>query len=106
LALAAATAFLVISCQFLSFTLLTPLEPIAYGHGFPLAESGVHILSGNSDFVVVDAYLHPYPLLQAFPLAGFGGQLLNGEAHADPSSVSHRIEQRSREHGGATYAVA
>jgi hypothetical protein len=64
-------------------------------------------------------------LLEAFPLLGFGGQLLNGEAHADPSSVSHRIEQRwslvfvpdvlapgvspmaeSREHGGAVYAVA
>jgi hypothetical protein len=104
---------------------LTPLEPIAHGHDFLLAGNGVNILSGSSDFFAVDANLQPHPLLEAFPLLGFGGQLLNGEAHADPSSVSHRIEQRwslvfvpdvlapgvspmaeSREHGGAVYAVA
>jgi hypothetical protein len=105
--------------------LLTPLELIAHGHDFLLAENDVHLLSGNTDSVVVDANLQPQPLLQIFPLLGFGGQLLNGEAQADPSSVSHRIKQcwslvfvsdvsapgvspmaESREHGGATYAVA
>jgi hypothetical protein len=104
---------------------LTPLESIAHGHDFLLAENGVHLLFGNIDSVVVDANPQPQPLLQVLPLLGFGGQLLNGEAHADPSSVSHRIDQRwsldfvsdvlapgvspmaeSREHGGAVYAVA
>ena len=103
--------------------LLTPLEPIAHGHDFLLAGNGVHILSGSSDFFVVDANLQP--LLQVFPLLGFGGQLLAGEAHAGPVFVPARIDQRwslvfvsdvlavgvspmaeSREHGGATYAVA
>ena len=103
--------------------LLTPLEPIAHGNDFLLAGNGVHILSGSSDFFVVDANLQP--LLQVFPLLGFGGQLLAGEAHAGPAFVPARIDQRwslvfvsdvlavgvspmaeSREHGGATYAVA
>jgi hypothetical protein len=105
--------------------LLNPLESIAHGHDFLLAENGVHRLSGNTDSVVVDANPQPQPLLQVFPLLGFGGQLLNGEAHAGPAFVPARIDQRwsldfvsdvlapgvspmaeSREHGGATYAVA
>jgi hypothetical protein len=105
--------------------LLTPLEPIAHGHDFLLAGNGEHILSGSSDFFVVDANLQPQPLLQVFPLLGFGSQLLAGEAHAGPAFVPARIDQRwslvfvsdvlapgvsstaeSREHGGATYAVA
>jgi hypothetical protein len=105
--------------------LLTPLEPIAHGHDFLLAGNGVHSLSGSSDFFAVDANLQPHPLLEAFPLLGFGGQLLAGEAHAGPAFVPARIDQRwrlvfvsdvlapgvspmaeSREYGGATYAVA
>ena len=105
--------------------LLTPLESIAHGHDFLLAENGVHLLSGNPDSVVVDANLQPQPLLQVFPLLRFGGQRLAAEAHAGPAFVPARIEQRwglvfvsdvlapgvspmaeSREHGGAIYAVA
>jgi hypothetical protein len=44
-------------------------------------------------------------LLEVFPLLGFGGQLLAGEAHAGPAPGVSPIAV-SREHGGATYAVA
>jgi hypothetical protein len=41
-----------LSIPVLSF--LTPLEPVAYDHDFLSGESGADILSGDSDFAVVD----------------------------------------------------